>query len=73
MRPVWPDLGERFTEGERTARLVLAQETRAGELTEIDLVANDQRDLSWAMVMKRTFESYVRGEIPNMYGEWLRW
>lgn len=33
----------------------------------------DQRDLDWSAVMKRTFEAYVRGERPNMYGEWLAW
>ncbi len=33
----------------------------------------DEADLSWATVLKRTFEAYVRGERPNMYGEWLRW
>lgn len=33
----------------------------------------DNRDLSWSAVMKRTFEGYIRGERPNMYGEWLKW
>lgn len=33
----------------------------------------EKRDLDWAAVMKRTFEAYVRGERPNMYGEWIRW
>jgi WD repeat and SOF domain-containing protein 1 len=33
----------------------------------------DKRDLDWATVLKRTFEAYIRGEQPNMYGEWLRW
>jgi len=36
-------------------------------------VLNDKRDLAWSTVMKRTFESYIRGEVPNMYGEWLKW
>ncbi|KAH7104907.1 hypothetical protein BKA62DRAFT_429373 [Auriculariales sp. MPI-PUGE-AT-0066] len=31
------------------------------------------RDLSWSTVLKRTFEAYVRGERPSMYGEWLVW
>jgi WD repeat and SOF domain-containing protein 1 len=30
-------------------------------------------DLSWSTVLKRTFEAYIRGERPNMYGEWLSW
>ena len=29
------------------------------------------QDLSWAALLKRTFEAYIRGERPNMYGEWL--
>lgn len=36
-------------------------------------VAHDERDLTWATVLKRTFEAYIRGERPNMYGEWIRW
>ena len=34
---------------------------------------DDAIDLSWSTVLKRTFEAYVRGERPNMYGEWLEW
>ncbi|KAJ7273927.1 hypothetical protein C8J57DRAFT_1434747 [Mycena rebaudengoi] len=33
----------------------------------------DRRDLDWSTILKRTFESYIRVEIPNMYGEWLVW
>jgi WD repeat and SOF domain-containing protein 1 len=29
---------------------------------EEDKVEDDQRDLDWSTVLKRTFESYVRGE-----------
>lgn len=36
-------------------------------------IALDNRDLAWSAVLKRTFESYIRGERPNMYGEWLKW
>lgn len=36
-------------------------------------VEEDQRDLSWSAVLKRTFEGYLRGERANMYGEWIRW
>lgn len=36
-------------------------------------VLDDKRDLDWAAVHKRTFESFVRGERPNMYGEWIQW
>ena len=38
-----------------------------------DDVKDDDKDLGWATVLKRTFEKYVRGEGPNMYGEWLRY
>ncbi|BEI81432.1 hypothetical protein CcaverHIS002_0205920 [Cutaneotrichosporon cavernicola] len=34
---------------------------------------DDAIDLSWSTVLKRTFESYVRGDQPNMYGEWIKW
>ncbi|KAG6829925.1 hypothetical protein H0H92_002948 [Tricholoma furcatifolium] len=40
---------------------------------EEDSVYDDKRDLDWATVLKRTFEAYIRGERPNMYGEWLEW
>jgi WD repeat and SOF domain-containing protein 1 len=36
-----------------------------------ETVEEDDRDLSWAAVLKRTFESFVRGERPNLYGEWI--
>ncbi|KAK7057493.1 hypothetical protein R3P38DRAFT_2841286 [Favolaschia claudopus] len=38
-----------------------------------DKVVEDRRDLDWSTVLKRTFEAYIRGEIPNMYGEYLVW
>jgi WD repeat and SOF domain-containing protein 1 len=38
-----------------------------------ETVEHDRRDLDWATVLKRTFEAYIRGERPNMYGEWLVW
>jgi len=77
----WPDLGPRFIEGERAARasgraatqsaipVEEKLETEEGE----DLIEDDQRDLDWSTVLKRTMESYIRGERPNMYGEWLEW
>lgn len=33
----------------------------------------DALDLSWSTVLKRTFEAYIRGDQPNMYGEWIQW
>ncbi|KAJ3574080.1 hypothetical protein NP233_g1987 [Leucocoprinus birnbaumii] len=70
----WPDLGPIFADGERKIRKVLHGDKLKGKHTdEEDTVDQDRRDLDWATVMKRTFESYVRGERPNMYGEWLQW
>ncbi|WWC65185.1 uncharacterized protein I303_107799 [Kwoniella dejecticola CBS 10117] len=34
---------------------------------------DDEVDLSWSTVLKRTFEGYLRGERANAYGEWLEW
>ncbi|KAG9314279.1 hypothetical protein JVU11DRAFT_5067 [Chiua virens] len=66
----WPDLGSRFAEGERAAR---AAANPDADPDSDDWVETDKVDLDWATVLKRTFESFVRGERPNMYGEWLRW
>jgi len=71
----WPDLGERFAAGERLARNtttgMLPSSLRETPHGFHDVV--DRRDLDWATVLKRTFEAYIRGERPNMYGEWLQW
>lgn len=67
----WPDLGPRFAEGERAARVTANPDAAPDDW--VDDVGDDKIDLDWATVLKRTFESYVRGERPNMYGEWLRW
>ncbi|KAJ7628538.1 glycosyltransferase family 32 protein [Roridomyces roridus] len=40
---------------------------------ELSVNEKDKRDLDWAAVLKRTFESYIRGERSSMYGEWLTW
>ncbi|KAF8585562.1 hypothetical protein K439DRAFT_1632567 [Ramaria rubella] len=93
----WPDLGERFINGERDARRALhlaalnasrgatgpsdspvrphagLREDNDDDFSWEDHVDDDKRDLDWATVLKRTFESYIRGERPNMYGEWIRW
>ncbi|TRM66445.1 hypothetical protein BD626DRAFT_203259 [Schizophyllum amplum] len=63
----WPELGARFYEGERQLR----QAARVSPGRELDGEATV--DLSWSTVLKRTFEAYVRGERPNMYGEWIVW
>ncbi|KAJ6558444.1 hypothetical protein DFH09DRAFT_922613 [Mycena vulgaris] len=41
--------------------------------TDFDDDVEDRRDLDWSTVLKRTFEGYIRGENPNMYGEYLVW
>jgi WD repeat and SOF domain-containing protein 1 len=71
----WPDLGPLFANGEKAARAALRANSTSPEEDESDeeSVFSDKRDLDWATVLKRTFESYVRGERPNMYGEWLQW
>ncbi|KAJ7164995.1 glycosyltransferase family 32 protein [Mycena filopes] len=51
------DLGENENENEKDS----------------ESVEDDKRDLDWAAVLKRTFESYIRGERANMYREWLVW
>jgi len=80
----WPDLGPRFKAGENAAKAAL-EATEKGtsptgtpkkETSEDDDTNpwnSDKRDLDWSTVFKRTFESYIRGERPNMYGEWLVW
>lgn len=72
----WPDLGPKFAAGERAWRSSLKANvatTGVETNTQNDDIEEDQRDLDWATVLKRTFESYIRGERPNMYGEWLEW
>ncbi|KAI5898419.1 uncharacterized protein SCHCODRAFT_02612047 [Schizophyllum commune H4-8] len=69
----WPDLGERFIAGERQAREALRATGVPAPVDGAEHTADDKRDLDWSTVLKRTFESYIRGERPNMYGEWLKW
>lgn len=72
----WPDLGLRFKHGEEAAKLTLVKEgklTLAEAETDGRDVLSDKRDLDWSAVLKRTFEAYIRGERPNMYGEWMQW
>lgn len=57
---------------------LLAAENVTSTIDDDDLegeesVLKDKRDLDWATVLKRTFEAYIRGERPNMYGEWIQW
>ncbi|KAF9040506.1 glycosyltransferase family 32 protein [Panaeolus papilionaceus] len=76
----WPDLGPRFKEGEHIARRNLREAAAKKGITSPiryednhDSVTDDRRDLDWSTVLKRTFEAYVRGERPNMYGEMIHW
>ena len=92
-----PDLGPRFSAGEKAAyanlrrekirAALLAQQTQLAAANNVggDTLENvieddeyreeggDKTDLDWSAVIKRTFEAYIRGERPNMYGEWLVW
>jgi len=63
---------ERSSAGSTAERPLSKAETTALEAEEDD-ISNDSRDLAWSAVLKRTFEAYIRGERPNMYGEWLVW
>ncbi|KAJ6621628.1 hypothetical protein B0H10DRAFT_2162996 [Mycena sp. CBHHK59/15] len=77
----WPDLGDKFIAGERAARASIraaatttaSVEGRTEAVDEEERVQDDQRDLDWSTVLKRTFEAYIRGERSTMYGEWLEW
>ncbi|KAJ7293474.1 glycosyltransferase family 32 protein [Mycena rebaudengoi] len=71
----WPDLGERFIAGERAmrARIQAASNVTEGQAEELSSEDEDKRDLDWCTVLKRTYEAYIRGERPSMYGEWLQW
>ena len=82
----FPDLGARFSKGESTLREAarLAQAVPADMEAPVELAdpaegvtnredMDDDSDLSWATVLKRTFEAYLRHERPNAYGEYLNW
>ncbi|KIY70979.1 hypothetical protein CYLTODRAFT_419257 [Cylindrobasidium torrendii FP15055 ss-10] len=66
----FPDLGPRFAAGEKIARNATAARLPGQEDAE---EPEDLNDMPWATVLKRTFESYLRQERPNLYGEWLVW
>ncbi|KAI9060592.1 hypothetical protein FKP32DRAFT_1595337 [Trametes sanguinea] len=66
----WPDLGPRFADAEKLGLAAIANKSANFP---VGIVHNDKQDLDWATVLKRTFEAYIRGERPNMYGEWIRW
>ncbi|KAK9898128.1 hypothetical protein P389DRAFT_65986 [Cystobasidium minutum MCA 4210] len=51
----------------RTDRYANAEDIRIDD----DDISDDAKDLSWATVLKRTFEQFLREERPNMYGEWI--
>ncbi|QRW05224.1 myotubularin-related protein 10 [Ceratobasidium sp. AG-Ba] len=77
----YPDLGPRFAAGEQRAKDNLLRKAKALAKSagddpnhiNLEFQQADTADLSWATVLKRTFESYLRGERPNMYGEWIKW
>ncbi|THV03783.1 hypothetical protein K435DRAFT_827041 [Dendrothele bispora CBS 962.96] len=61
----FPDLGPKFTSSSPSSKDGVTGRKKPKE--------EDMRDLSWSTVLKRSFEAYLRGEAPNMYGEWLAW
>ncbi|EUC65307.1 glycosyltransferase family 32 protein [Rhizoctonia solani AG-3 Rhs1AP] len=82
----FPDLGSRFVAGEKLAKDNLlrkareAQVQKEGEHNAVRMAHlerwsqdEDQPDLPWATVLKRTFEAFIRGERANMYGEYIKW
>ncbi|QRV78394.1 Glycosyltransferase sugar-binding region containing DXD motif [Ceratobasidium sp. AG-Ba] len=71
----YPELGPRFAIGEMRAKEMLREQSLGDEddTNQEREKPDDEVDLSWSTVMKRTFEAYIRGERPNMYGEWIRW
>ncbi|OAV96889.1 hypothetical protein PTTG_26179 [Puccinia triticina 1-1 BBBD Race 1] len=64
--------GSNLYGGHQTREELEEELTRTIKLDQDD-VADDERDLGWATVLKRTFEAYLRCERPNMYGEWIDW
>ena len=83
----WPDLGSRFSKGEKALRDAVRvpemtsseedDDSSAGTEREEKVTTrddmDDEVDLSWSTVLKRTFEAYLRAERPNAYGEELLW
>jgi WD repeat and SOF domain-containing protein 1 len=82
----YPDLGPRFAAGEKLAKENLLRKAREaiaqkdGEHNAVHAPHlerwtqdEDQADLPWATVLKRTFEAFIRGERANMYGEYIKW
>jgi WD repeat and SOF domain-containing protein 1 len=63
------------TSGVSTSEAPSTDPTKVSGQTEewADVIKDDVRDLSWATALKRTFEAYIRGERPNMYGEYIVW
>ncbi|THU89360.1 hypothetical protein K435DRAFT_729245 [Dendrothele bispora CBS 962.96] len=61
----FPDLGPKFSSS--------SPSSKEGVTSWKEPKEEDRRDLSWSTVLKRSFEAYLRGEAPNMYGEWLAW
>jgi hypothetical protein len=62
----YPDLGVVFSRSHARSKY---DDDDPGWVETVEL--DDTRDLSWATVTKRTLEAWVRGERPNLYGEWF--
>lgn len=68
----YPDLGPRFAETGEYARARFEARTSTNLLSGQMEPPVPEGDLSWATVVKRTYESYLRGERPNMVRRRLR-
>lgn len=75
----YPDLGKRFSKimtpkvGAHADPPALPTPAAAAKIEEWDKGMGEKRDLDWSAVFKRTFEAYIRGERPNLYGEMIEW
>jgi WD repeat and SOF domain-containing protein 1 len=71
-----PDAAAAYpTSGASSSAIPSTDPTKVSGQTDewVDDIKDDGRDLSWATMLKRTFEAYIRGERPNMYGEYIVW
>jgi hypothetical protein len=62
----FPDLGPRFAYTESTARARFEARLSSVNGSGHHETPIPEGDLSWATVIKRTYEAYLRGERPNM-------
>lgn len=76
----YPDLGKRFEGIMTNFKNVgkadpppLPTPAASTQTEDYEKDVGEKRDLDWSAVFKRTFEAYIRGERPNLYGEMIEW